>query len=84
MPWPGHAAGALEILFRPENVELASSPENAFTGTVAASFFLGDRNRVLVDGIGEDQITLETSNLVALNEGDTISFRIDSDSCVVL
>lgn len=84
VPWPGHAAGALEILFRPENVELASSPENAFTGTVAASFFLGDRNRVLVDGIGEDQITLETSNLVALNEGDTISFRIDSDSCVVL
>lgn len=82
--WPNHPAGSLEILFRPENVRLTQTPDNAFTGTVAASFFLGDRNRVIVNGVGEHQITLETSNQIALNEGDNVSFTIDPESCVVL
>lgn len=82
--WPNHPSGSREILFRPENVKLTQTPDNAFTGTVAASFFLGDRNRVIVNGVGEQQITLETSNQVAFNEGDSISFTIDSESCVVL
>jgi len=82
--WPDQPSRPLEILFRPENVQLTQTQDNAFTGTVAASFFLGDRNRIIVDNVGEQQITLETSNQIVLNEGDRVSFTIDPESCVVL
>lgn len=49
-----HAAhGAQEVLFRPEDVRIVEADEPAdLCGTVAASFFMGDHTRLLVD-IGE-------------------------------
>jgi len=84
MSWQSDQNGSVDLMFRPENAVLTENQSNAFTGTVATSFFLGDRTRIIIDGIGEDKITIETGNRVMLKQGDEISISIDPDSLVSL
>jgi putative spermidine/putrescine transport system ATP-binding protein len=84
MSWQNDQNGSVDLMFRPENAVLADTQSNAFTGTVATSFFLGDRTRIIIDGIGEEKITIETGNKVRLIEGDQISITIDPDSLVTI
>lgn len=84
MSWQSDQNGSVDLMFRPENAELTDNQSNAFTGTVGASFFLGDRTRIIIEGIGDEKITIETGNRVALEQGDEISIAIDPESLVLL
>ena len=77
-------SGPVDLLFRPENAVITDSHSEAFSGTVATSFFLGDRTKIIIEGISEEKITLETGNRVALKQGDLISISIDPESIVSL
>lgn len=77
-------SGEIELMFRPENVTLCENKSQAFSGTVATSFFLGDRTRIIIDGIGDEKITIETDNRVLLKEGDEISISIDPECLVTI
>ena len=75
--WDADQSGPLDLLFRPENAIITDNPSGAFNGTVATSFFLGDRTRIIIEGIGDNTITLETDNRTKLKQGDAISIAID-------
>ena len=77
-------SGNVQVLFRPEDASIVGSKNTALKGTVSVVFFLGDRTRLVVDGIGEEKITLETGNRMAIQEGDDIGIEIDPDSLLVI
>ena len=77
-------SGAVDLMFRPENAVITDSNSEVFSGTVATSFFLGDRMRIIIDGIGDEKITIEAGNREKFKQGDKISIAIDPDSIVSL
>ncbi|MFK7857080.1 MAG: ABC transporter ATP-binding protein [Granulosicoccus sp.] len=70
--------GSTAALFRPENARIVPAAQATLTGTVATVFFLGDRNRLTVTGIGKNDITLEAKNSLSFNTGDAIGIDVDA------
>lgn len=73
-----------EIFFRPEAVTLVDPGEATLTGTIAARFFLGDRTRLLVEGLGPKPVVVETAGSCALATGDNVALSIRPDAVLVL
>jgi putative spermidine/putrescine transport system ATP-binding protein len=68
--------GPGDVFFRPEHVCLADSSQAHIRGELAASFFLGDRTRLLVDGIGERPVIVDLVGAVDMAIGDPISLKV--------
>ncbi len=83
--WPEAQAGATEVLFRPEDIEVAESGQAAtLHGTVAAAFFLGDRIRLFVE-VGEDQpLVVETAARREFSHSQQVGLLIDPRGLLVL
>jgi putative spermidine/putrescine transport system ATP-binding protein len=77
LPWPGGHAGDVEVLFRPESARIVEGPGAPLSGRVRTSFFLGDRTRVIVDGVGELPLIVETTERRELLPGEPIHLEID-------
>jgi putative spermidine/putrescine transport system ATP-binding protein len=75
LPWHGRPP-ASELLFRPEDAAIVAPGEAQLTGSVAAALFLGDRTRLSIAGLGDDQIIVETSGRHVFAIGDAIHLRI--------
>lgn len=71
-------ASTASALFRPENARIVPASQAPLTGKVSTVFFLGDRNRLTVTGIGNNDITIETDNSLSFSTGDPIGIDIDS------
>jgi putative spermidine/putrescine transport system ATP-binding protein len=84
VPCPGLPADSREILFRPESATLVGEAEAQLSGTVAAAFFLGDRTRLLVEGLGASPVTVETSGGREHAAGDRVHLRLAPDAIVAL
>jgi putative spermidine/putrescine transport system ATP-binding protein len=83
--WADLPAHATEILFRPEDIRLAETPEQAsLRGQVAAAFFLGDRTRLFVD-VGEAQpLVVESAARRDFSHGEAVGLTIDPRGLLVL
>jgi putative spermidine/putrescine transport system ATP-binding protein len=68
--------GPSVALFRPENVRPTRGPDAHIRGTLAASFFLGDRTRLLVEGIGEQPVIVDLMGTVDMAIGDALALEI--------
>ena len=75
--------GPTEILFRPENA-VVTTDDKGLKGRISGVFFLGDRTRLIVDGIGQEKLTIETDNRKEYQEGEAIWIDIDPDGFLVL
>lgn len=84
LPWAGREDEAVEVLFRPEAVSLVTSAEADLTGRVATSFFLGDRCRLVVEGIGDTPIIVETSGRFEHGAGEQVHLKVDPDEMMTL
>jgi putative spermidine/putrescine transport system ATP-binding protein len=84
IPAPTLPAGCREILFRPEHAALAEQAGEGLPGRIVASFFLGDRTRLLVDGFGPEPITVETASRREFAPGESVSIRIRLDALIAL
>jgi putative spermidine/putrescine transport system ATP-binding protein len=80
----GTPDGPADALFRPEQVRLTDGPQAHVRGTLAAAFFLGDRTRVLVDGIGERPVIVDLVGAVDLAIGDPVALEILSVTTTAL
>ncbi|PKU24977.1 ABC transporter ATP-binding protein [Telmatospirillum siberiense] len=67
---PGNA------LFRPEHARLTQTERAHVRGTLSAAFFLGDRTRLLIDGIGAGPVTVDLMGPVDLAVGATVPLEI--------
>jgi putative spermidine/putrescine transport system ATP-binding protein len=84
LPWRGRGAGRVEVLFRPESVTVADGEDAPLAGRVQTAFFLGDRTRVVVDGVGEGPVIVETAGRREFFPGQAVRLRIDPDALLTL
>jgi putative spermidine/putrescine transport system ATP-binding protein len=73
-----------ELMFRPEDVTVhCERKDTGLEGTVAASFYLGDRTRLLVD-IGQDQpMVVETGTRCVMQPGQRICLDLPPASAML-
>jgi len=76
--------GGVELFFRPEHVEVVAVGEGHLQATVAASFFMGSRTRLMLNGSTTDVLTVETEGYRSYRPGDQVGIRITSDAILRL
>jgi len=84
IPWQRDGSGDIEILFRPENVQLVDADNAQLRGRVRQSFFLGDRTRLLVQDIGPEPVIVEAPGDCGLHEGDSVGLALDPNALLTL
>jgi len=84
LPLGGRADGPLEVLFRPENAVIREPESSMFRGRVSGAFFLGDRTRLIIDGVGRETLTIETDGRKEYRQGEVIGIDIAPDTVFVL
>ena len=85
IPWEGsRGAGEVEALFRPESATVVEPGAGALAGQVVTSFFLGDRTRLVVEGVGPTPVIVETTERREFAPGQPIHLRIDPDALLRL
>jgi hypothetical protein len=65
-------------------VTTTEAGKGMFKGYVSAAFFLGDRTRLIVHGMGRDKLTIETNSRREYKEGDETGVDIDLDMVLVI
>jgi putative spermidine/putrescine transport system ATP-binding protein len=83
LPWRGKPAGRVEVLFRPESVGIVERG-GGLAGRVLTSFFLGDRTRVVVEGVGNAPLIVETTERREFKPGQDVRLAIDADALLTL
>ena len=84
LPWVSGETGEVELQFRPEDVSVCDLDNAHLRGRVATSFFLGDRTRVIVEGVADAPVVVETSGRSEFRAGDTIGVRIDRQALLAV
>ena len=74
----------VEIFFRPEHAEVAEVGQGHFKANVAASFFMGDHTRLLLDWTDAEYLTIEAKGNQAFRKGQQVEIRIDPASLLTL
>lgn len=82
----GHAtsSGALDVMFRPEDMHLVDAPAAQFAGRVVSSFFLGDHTRLVVDAGGESMLIARVQQRQRFQPGDVVLFAVDAQAVLAL
>ncbi len=78
LPWDDAAEGEVEVLFRPEDVTIAEDDNAHLTGRISVAFFLGDRTRLLVEGIADQPLVVDTPERREYRVGEPIGLRVPS------
>ena len=73
-----------ELLFRPEDIDIVEKKYCHFTGVVKASFFLGEKTRLIVNLNLKDEVTVEGKFEEEYKIGSEISLRINTDALIKL
>jgi putative spermidine/putrescine transport system ATP-binding protein len=71
-----HPDGEAELFFRPEDALAVTREGAGLVGRIARAHFLGDRLRLIVDGIGEGPCIIETSSDATVAVGDEIGLEL--------
>jgi putative spermidine/putrescine transport system ATP-binding protein len=83
LSWRGRDGGPVEVLFRPESVEIVEHGGD-LGGRVLTSFFLGDRTRVVVESAGGAPLIVETAGRREFKPGQDVRLAIDPDALLTL
>ena len=84
IPWTRGGAGALDVLFRPNDVRIVALGEGELKGEVAQVFFLGDRTRLHLSGVAERLVVAETTEHREFRAGQSVGLRIDPATLLTL
>ena len=83
IPWDRREEGEVEVLFRPENLTITEPDRGHLAGVVEAVFFLGDRTRVIVRGVGDTELVVETSDRREFREGENVGLIVGPDMLTI-
>lgn len=73
-----------EVFFRPEHAKVVEVGQGHFTATVLASFFMGDRTRLIINGSAIENLTIETKGQQSFVKGQPIDIKIDPSALLTL
>jgi len=79
-----HENKEVEVFFRPEHAAVVEVGQGHFTATVVASFFMGDRTRLIVNGSTSEHLTIETIGRQSFVNGQQVDIRIDPYALLTL
>ena len=83
LPLPqAHADGPVTVMFRPEDVTLGQPDASPLRGRVAASFFLGDQSRVIIES-GDQTILARVPPRLAPKVGDTVGVNVAAEAILL-
>jgi putative spermidine/putrescine transport system ATP-binding protein len=74
----------LEIFFRPENAEVVEKGQGHLKASIAASFFMGDHTRLLINWKGGEYLTIEAGGDQYFRKGQEVEIRIDPTTLLTL
>ena len=84
LPCAGADGDSVELGVRPEDARIVGPAEANLTGRVAAVFFLGDRTRLIVEGIADNLVVVESSARHNYRKGDTLHLAVRRESLLKL
>ena len=84
LPWSGDSSGNIEVLFRPEDATIVNIDDAQLRGTIHSSFFLGDKTRLVIGGIGNDTLTIDTNDRHQFKKGEAVGLSINPDALLTL
>ena len=73
-----------ELFFRPEHAALVEFGQGHLHATVVASFFMGDRTRLIIEGSSDDYLTIETKGIQSFTIGQRVEVAIDPGALLTL
>ena len=82
IPWHSASPGDVEVLFRPERARIVDA--GGLAGRVLSSFFLGDRTRLVVEGVSDAPLIVETGAAQQFRPGQPVRVLIDPDALLTL
>ena len=74
----------VDVFFRPEHAAVVETGQGHLTATVVASFFMGDRTRLIVKGPDPGHLTIEASGHQSFESGRQVDIEIDPSSLLTL
>ncbi|MGI9412273.1 MAG: ABC transporter ATP-binding protein [Hyphomicrobiales bacterium] len=80
----GAEGSAVEVMFRPEDIEVVAPSEAQFSGRVEASFFLGSRTRLILTALKDRTIIVDSSSRDTFRIGDQVQLRVRPEGVKVL
>jgi putative spermidine/putrescine transport system ATP-binding protein len=78
------ATKEVDLLFRPEDMRIVPAEEAQFIGTVSSAFYLGDRTRLLLAGIGDAPVMVEVSAREPIARGTEVGVSIDPQGLMMM
>jgi putative spermidine/putrescine transport system ATP-binding protein len=78
------AENDIELFFRPEHATLVAPGQGHLQATVVASFFMGDRTRLIITGPADDYLTIETAGAQSFRKGQRVEVRVEPDALLRL
>ena len=74
----------VDVFFRPEHATVVESGNGHFSATILASFFMGDRTRLIVKGSAPEHLTIEASGHQSFIKGHQVDIEIDPSALLTL
>jgi len=74
----------VDVFFRPEHATVVEAGQGHLRATILASFFMGDRTRLIVKGSASEHLTIEASGHQSFNTGRQVDIEIDPSSLLTL
>jgi putative spermidine/putrescine transport system ATP-binding protein len=84
VPWPHPGRGEVEVLFRPESATVVEPGAGPVKGRVLAAHYLGDRTRLVVEGVAAAPVIVETTARREFGPGQDIHLTLDPGALIVL
>lgn len=84
IPAPHLCSATRELFFRPEDAILTAPADAHLTGTVRGVMFLGERTRLMVDGIGSELLQIDVSGRADFHSGMRVGFALPSHTLLSL
>ena len=82
--FPERANGNAELLVRPEDLDVVPAAEADFTGRVTSSLFLGNRTRLVLEGIGSEPLVVESALRGRFDVGTDVPIRVKREGLMTL
>jgi putative spermidine/putrescine transport system ATP-binding protein len=74
----------IEIFFRPEHADVVEPGQGHLITTVAASFFMGDHTRLLLDWTNMEYLTIEAKGNQSFKKGKKVEIKIDPAALITI
>lgn len=82
LPFSGQE-GKVEVLFRPEDARISEIADANLVGKVETAYFLGERTKILINGISDETIVVETSGREQYEKDAVIGIIVKPDNLML-